>query len=129
MRASPLLLLVAAIGLAQVSLNACASVGAHDKCMPPASDSMYRAFMPVYRACAVDRTAKATSQPFPDWRPTVTSPADGGRCYSADLEFVVDTTGKTIPASVRVLRTNTPDLADAYAAKLHTWQFDPAVIA
>lgn len=130
MRLSAIVLPLLAARVLEAGLNACATVGARRTCDPAAGDSVYQRWAPVYRACAVERSATSISQPMPQWIPSSTTPlAVGERCYSADLEFVVDTTGRPLPSSARVIRTNTPDLASAFIAKLPTWQFEPARLA
>ena len=130
MRISPIVCAALAAGFMAVSVHACASMrGASGHCTPETRDSLYLRFAPAFRACGVDRQAKVLSTPIPSWTPSSSTAAPGTMCYSADLEFVVDTTGKPMLGSVQILRTNTADFADAYAARVPTWEYEPAEIA
>ena len=119
---SILLTVVAATGLA------CASAGnrgaARDTCLLTRSDSTFAGTTSLYRACAVDRPARFLSYgPRPDFRPESSTPA----CYFADVEFVVDSTGRPEVSTARVNRSNHAKFADTVLATLKGWRFEPAM--
>lgn len=88
---------------------------------------MYLAGGPVYRDCAVDRRAKLLgSLPAPNLE-LVTQPTGTPACWSAELQFVVDTAGEPEPTTVRVLRTSDPSFADAVIVTLPQWKYQPAL--
>jgi len=88
-------------------------------------DSVFAVGGPVYRECAVDRPAKLlTADIHPAFNPTDTRP----RCYSASVEFVVDSMGKPEQATARLLKANDNDLAAAMLAVLKLWRYDPATL-
>jgi len=109
-------------------LAACASAGgtsAHRvACDLPDRDSVFAVGGPVFRDCAVDRAARlVTTNIHPDFRPTTPR----STCYSADVEFVVDTIGKIETRTARVIRTNDQTFAESVVASLTAWKYDPAV--
>ena len=94
-----------------------------EKCALRDEDAVFALTGAVYRDCAVDRPAKLSTRSIhPDWTPTP------GRtdCYSVDMEFVVDTTGKPETATARAAKTNDRAFADAYLATLNQWKYEPA---
>lgn len=104
---------------------ACASAG-HQRdasaCQLGRNDSAFIAGRTLYRDCAVDERARLlTTEIHPDFHPS------GGRlCYSADLEFVVDTTGLPETRTAHVTRATDPQFGDAVLATLRTWKYEPA---
>jgi len=47
-------------------------------------------------------------------------------CYSADLEFVVDSTGRPETSTARVVRANDSNYAQAVLATVPSWRYEPA---
>lgn len=89
----------------------------------PATDSTFGLAIPVYRACAVDREARAMDRRLStDFRPT--SPAT--TCYRAIVEFVVDEKGQTMPATTRIVRSTDSQYARAVVEAVARWRFTPA---
>ena len=87
-------------------------------------DSVFAVIGPVYRDCAVDRAAHLlNTQNHPDYRPTTPR----SMCYSADLEFVVDSTGKPEVPTLRVVRSNDQGFAESVLAMARAWRYDPAI--
>ncbi len=86
-------------------------------------DSTFTALGPVFRDCDVDRPATRTSMAsHPDLTGIRPRP-----CMSVDLEFVVDENGKPIPAPLRIVRATSQDFAEAMAATVPGWHYNPAV--
>jgi len=80
--------------------------------------------IPLYRDCAVEKEAQKISPNIsPDWQPTS---GRNGSCYSAEVEFVVMTDGKADASTARVVRTNTPALAEALIALIPRYRYEPA---
>lgn len=103
---------------------ACASTGGtrRNSCDLLKADSIYLAGQSLYRDCAVDERARLiTSQVTPDFRPS------GDRsCYSAVVQFVVDSAGTPEEATVRVIRSNSAQFADAVLALVPQLRYRPA---
>jgi hypothetical protein len=121
---------VRSIGLAGIAIiaAACASAGGKSAqrtgCDLPDRDSVFALSGPVYRECGVDRVARRLpNNVHPDFRPTAARTA----CYSADLEFVVDTMGKPEIQTARIVRANDQGFAAAVVATLTLWKYEPAV--
>src|SRR5262245_35800761 len=109
-------------------LPACASRspnGAGSRCELTASDSSFALAGPVYRDCAVDRRARLIDrgQLRLDYRPSGT-PTNA--CYSAEIEFVVDTEGRPEIRTARVLRASEQALGTAVLQSLPQWRYAPA---
>lgn len=107
---------------------ACAGTGAggarHKPCDLLTRDSAFAASGPVFRDCAVDRAARLqTTSIHPDYRPTTTR----SMCYSADVEFVVDSVGKPESQTAVVVRTNDQAFAESVVAMLNKLRYDPAL--
>jgi hypothetical protein len=102
--------MLALIG-AILSLNACASAGKHgEDCGLRSTDSTFAMRAPVYRDCAVDKKVNLlTTSVHPDYRP----PSTRNGCYTAELEFVVDTLGHPVTETAHVVRTNEQGLGEA----------------
>jgi hypothetical protein len=104
---------------------ACASGGGakrSESCGLRTSDSTFLARGPVYRDCAVDRRATATSTRNPDFRP----PSYRTTCYYANVEFVVDPTGHVEEGTPRVVSTNETSLGQALLDVVPSWRYEPA---
>ena len=95
-------------------------------CQLSASDSTYLQGGPVYRDCAVDTRARLLDERVtPDFQPS--SPQTSGRqCYSAVIEFVVDTAGIAEVETARVARTNDQSFADALIRMVPRLRYHPA---
>lgn len=116
------LTLVAAIGV-----GACAGASqatSASSCGLTSADSVFVSRGPVYRACAVDRQVQAIAKPYPDFNLR----SSGQSCYSAEIEFVVDSTGTPELGEARVLHANNPNFADAALRALATWRYRPALL-
>ena len=91
------------------------------------ADSQYLMGGPVYRECAVDQRARTRGRAvYPETFEPRMPMGPGTKCYTADLEFVVDTTGTPELATAQVVRTNHPEYADAVLATLSRWRYRPA---
>ena len=112
------------------AIAACASSGATSgpKCGLAAADSVYAKRGPVYRDCAVEHRAVALDRSaHGDFNPI--SPTRGGQsCYSAEIEFVVDTTGTPETETATVVHTNNADFAAAALTAIGRWRYQPAII-
>jgi hypothetical protein len=111
-----------------VSGLACASAGnklaSREACTISARDSEFVGFRPLYRDCAVDQVARFVStDAHPNFRPDSRAPT----CYSADLEFVVDSLGKPEVGTARLVRTSYEPFARAVLETLQAWEYQPAV--
>jgi TonB-like protein len=114
--------------IAAVAMAACASAsqtGAGKTCALTSADSVFLKRGNVYRDCAVEQRAQLIARRQPEFRPDVSA---GQSCYSADLEFVVDTTGTPEADGARIVRANNPNFADAALAVIPTWQYRPAYL-
>lgn len=78
----------------------------------------------VYRDCAVDRRARPSSRPIHyGYRPL----ASGQRCAHAIVDFVVDSTGRPIPETARVVRATDPNFGLLVLQSLESARFEPAI--
>ena len=107
---------------------ACASSttgGRRAACQLTASDSAYASGRPLYRSCNVDREARFISdgRARPDFNPSTMR----STCYSVDLEFVVDSTGKPETATAKIARDNDRGFAEAVLATITSWRYEPAL--
>jgi len=118
-----------ALLLTITAVGACAGAtrqAGHGSCALAPADSIYLAGGPVYRECAVERRARRLNQgERPEFRPT-DPPFGGAACYSAEIEFVVDTTGTPELQTARVVRTNNPNFAEAVLVTLPRWRYQSA---
>jgi hypothetical protein len=111
-----------------VLVTACASSGsgtasAERDCALRPQDSTFAAHIPLYRECAVQRRAReTTTNIIPDFRPS----NPGNSCYVAEIEFVVTASGTPDATTARVLRTNTPELAEAALKVIPRLRYEPA---
>ena len=120
---------VAVVGVITVVISACSSTGKvtaqRAVCDHSGRDSVFAVGGLVYRDCAVDRAAKLlTSDIHPEFHPT--NPR--AQCYSADVEFVVDTMGKPELATARLGKANDDEFATSMLAVLARWKYDPAIL-
>ena len=84
---------------------------------------------PIYRDCEVERPAQLRTLDFPiDFQPTGSILPSGG-CYRAEFQFVVDTTGRPEPSTVRPSPGNDRGLEDAVRPGLSQLRYDPARLA
>lgn len=118
---------IAVVGMVGVAAT-CASAGGKSVrgrgCDLRGRDSVFAVIGPVYRDCAVERAARLlTTQTHPDYRPTTPR----STCYSADLEFVVDSTGRPEVPTIQVVRANDQGFAESVLAMVRGWKYDPAV--
>jgi hypothetical protein len=114
--------------LAILGVIACASASqttGATACGLRSADSVFISRGPVYRACAVERQVEAIAKPHPDFQPDRSA---GQSCYSAELEFVVDTTGTPELGEARVVHANNPNFADAALRTLARWRYRPALL-
>ena len=108
---------------------ACASSGAKGgrraACDLSPSDSVFALVQPVYRDCSVDREARFLNNggSRPDYQPETMRSA----CYSADLAFVVDSTGRPEQQTAKIVRTNDRGFAEAVLATIAVWRYEPAM--
>jgi hypothetical protein len=94
---------------------------------PPDSSALQTG--PVYRDCEVDRPARLRTGDLPvDFTPPAGNPGSG-RCYRAEFQFVVDTTGRPEPLTVRPGRSNDRGLEDALRGSLDQLRYEPARLA
>lgn len=109
---------------------ACASSGAtpRSRCALDAADSVYAKGGPVYRDCAVEHRATPIDRSaHPDFNPL--PPSHGGQsCYSAEIEFVVDTAGMPETKTAKIVRSNNADFAAAALTVIGRWRYRPATI-
>jgi len=75
----------------------------------------------IYRDCDVDQPAHLRR----DARPSFSFPA-GQNCVTAELVFVVDTTGIPDTTTAAVQATDSPDFARLLVASLPDWRYRPA---
>jgi hypothetical protein len=87
------------------------------------SDSSFAAGGPVFRDCAVDAKAQALN---PSARIDFQPPRGGGNCYSAEVEFVVNTAGFPETNTARLVRANDQSFGDAVLSAVRTWRYQPA---
>lgn len=117
------LILVPAIGV-----TACAGASQTTEgssCGLRSADSVFASRGPVYRACAVERQAEVVTKRRPDFQPDRSTAQS---CYSAEIEFVVDTTGAPELGEARVLHANNPNFAESAMRALATYRYKPALL-
>lgn len=96
------------------------------RCTGSIPEELANANPPVYLDCEVDRAARGRgTAPTPAWRPDISEVAPG-RCYRAELQFVVDTAGTPEPGTVTTRTTNNAGLADALRAVVPGLRYEPA---
>jgi len=79
----------------------------------------------VYRECAVDKKASPPAT-FPQTRFSP-SPSNLKGCYRADFEFVIDTVGRPILSTIKVLRSTDAEFTQAVRETLSGLRYTPAV--
>jgi hypothetical protein len=88
------------------------------------SDSVYAARGPVYRDCAVDSKASLlVANPRIDFQP----PPAATACYSAELEFVVDTNGTPEMQTALIVRATDQAFGQAVLTAVAGWRYKPAM--
>jgi hypothetical protein len=96
------------------------------RCSGDPPDPAWMAAGPVYRDCEVDRKAELRgSEPRLPYTPPATG-SSSGRCYSAELEFVVDTAGVPVLSTVRERASNDRGMEEAMRAILPVRRYQPA---
>ena len=109
---------------------ACASAPAARgaTCEPVPANSPYLIGGAVYRECEVDRRARSRGRAVrPETFDRRRPPGDRTvRCYSVDLEFVVDASGIPELLTAQVVRTNHEEYAEAVLATLSKWRYRSA---
>lgn len=116
------------------AITACSSktgTTAAAPCGLRSSDSVFAAFGPVFRDCAVDKKANLTTTNIhPDASSFESSARPmNAQCFSVELEFVVSVHGAPELGTARIVRTNNPSFADAWLKTLATWRYEPAIRA
>ena len=109
---------------------ACASTGGGRRaaCDLSPSDSVLMQGRPLFKECSVDRPARFLNNGGA--RPNLPNTAPSSlrsACYSADLEFVVDSVGRPETSTARVARTNSHDFAQAVLETIGVWRYEPAL--
>lgn len=112
--------LVAALGCA----SAGGGSGAHRSgCELRRTDSVFAATGPVFRDCAVDGKASLlVANARIDFQP----PRAVTNCYSAEVEFVVDTNGTPELQTARIVRTTDQSFGQAVLTAVAGWRYKPA---
>ena len=90
-------------------------------CSVTVVQSSYEQHGPAYRDCDVDQPARLRR----DRAPAFVFPTDE-RCATAELVFVVDTTGVPDSATAVIVETDAPDFARLLVQTLASWRYRPA---
>jgi hypothetical protein len=99
------------------------------RCTGEAPDSTALKAGPAFRDCEVDRPARLRTMDLPvDFSPPMAG-AGGNRCFRAEFQFVVDSTGIPEMATVRSGRSNDRGLEDALRGNLDRLRYEPARLA
>jgi hypothetical protein len=113
------------------SANSTTSSKASDdsRCQLSRADSAYLKGGPVYRDCAVDQPAKALrSDVMPNFTPSsLPTRVNNTKCFTAELEFVVDERGIPDAETARIVSTSDPGFAKAWLDVVPNLRFQPAV--
>lgn len=98
------------------------------RCTGETPDSAALSHGLVYRDCDVDRPARLRTVDLPV---NYTPPGGfgGSRCLRVEFQFVVDTTGRVEPATVRTRSANDRGLENAVRGNLAQLRYDPARLA
>lgn len=118
----------AVVILGAIFAAACASAGsaagvrAGSRCPLEAKDSVFLAGGPVYRDCAVDRKAEPIADVHPEFRADPTT-----RCYSAEIEFVVNKNGLPEEETARILHATDRRFAEAVYQTIPRLRYHPAL--
>jgi hypothetical protein len=78
----------------------------------------------TFRDCAVDKKARVTRYPKIDYTALPTTGASG--CMMAEIDLVVDETGKVVPGSARLVGTNERRYADLLMTVVYETRYEPA---
>lgn len=79
--------------------------------------------LPVYRDCGVDRAARPTgTMPRPEY-----TFARGQSCVRAQIDVVIDTLGRPLRQTARVVKSTDPSFTDALLATFDRRRFEPAL--
>ena len=79
----------------------------------------------VFRDCDVTVRARAIDRPMTmDFQAPETGEAQS--CFSAELEFVVDTTGRPEVQTMKIVRTNNLPYAQWAMSAISQWRYSPA---
>jgi hypothetical protein len=108
-----------------ITSTACASAGRGSRqsaCALSSADSVYLAGQLLYRDCSVNVRAELLN---PDMTPDF-SPSGDRSCYSATVQFVVDSTGTPERGTARVVSSNSTEFADALLRVVPQWRYRPA---
>ena len=90
--------------------------------------SVYVTYTPAYRDCEVDRAAELkTTNVRPDFNPAG-SQLSNGRCFRAEVQFIVDSTGAPELATVRTRSSNSPDMETAVRGVVPMLRYQPALL-
>ena len=109
------------LGLAVLMFGAaCASGGRSPSCV--VAPEVVGDVPDVYPACATDRPV--TSQPLRVGMPDMAPPTTG--CFTAKVQFVVDTTGRVISSTAKVVETNNGKYGEAVLAEVTRRSYRPA---
>jgi hypothetical protein len=104
--------------------GACATRNTAPRTCEPVSAEFTLEGQSVYRYCAVDRRARLSSRPIPySYVPL----AGRHRCSRASVDVVVDSTGRPIPETARIVRSTDPNFALAILQSLESARFEPAI--
>ena len=95
------------------------------ECATSVPDSLWTRSAPVYRDCEVDKAAaRRGKDPTLDFDPFELRIPPG--CIRVKLEFVVDTTGKVEPATLRVVSSDNAKLTAAVSETAVKFKYTPA---
>ena len=100
---------------------ACASATRGSRCAP-IDPELYLDYGGLYDECTVDRAARLV------FRPTLEvnhRPPQNVVCAFAEFRVIVDTTGKAIPETIQVGRTNDAQYVELVLANLGQFRFAP----
>ena len=112
--------LVAALGCASAGGGAGARRAG---CELRRTDSVFAAAGPVFRDCAVDgRASLLVANARIDFQP----PRAVASCYSAEVEFVVDTNGTPEMQTARIVRATDQSFGQAVLTAVAGWRYKPA---
>ena len=113
------LLTIAGIALC----SACAARSAKPSTCDPLPAEFALAGQMVYRACDVDRHARPVA-PLPRLAYT---PAPGQRCGWAEIDVVVDSTGRPVQETARIVRATDASFGLAVLGSIANWRYAPAM--
>jgi hypothetical protein len=121
------LLIITIVAAAAACASTSSGVASQGACSLEPGDTVFLKGGPVYRDCAVDQHAVAIDRSaLPNFTPP--PPAGGRACYSAEVEFVVDTEGMPETETAILLHASNPDYGVAAVAVLSRWRYKPAIL-